>query len=268
MGVWPNTHRVLKHAATVACCVTLGVLAFGQEACLSALGGRECAGGPECVGEAKLRECNSGEGYSHWSERDCPPETRCISPPSGARCAAASEGDACQTDRGCFSAYRCQDRVCRGPAAEEKARCQSALHVTLPEDGSEIVIDVPLTTPSSMANVIARPACSGSSPLDPVVAEGFVHIPASDPFWVTLDDDRGRFPSGVQFAEVDCLALYKYGYSLWLSHGGPRRNTAQASGRRLRSAGCHDPLLHHVSHGERARAARSFQEAVLIWNVV
>ena len=212
-GVRPTTQRVLEHAATVACCVTFGVLAFGQEACLSALGHRECAGPPECVGEAKLRECNSGEGYSHWSEHDCPSETRCISTPHGARCAAASEGDACQTDRGCFSAYRCEDRVCRGPAADEKARCQSALRVTLPEDGSEIVIDVPLTTPSSMANVIARPACSGSSPLDRVVAEGFVHIPASDPFWVTLEDDRGRFPSGVQFAEVDCLALYKYGYA-------------------------------------------------------
>ena len=91
MGVWPNA-QVLKHAATVAWCVTLGVLAFGQEACLSALGGRECAGNPECVGEAKLRECNGGEGYSHWSERDCPSETRCISTPHGARCAAASEG--------------------------------------------------------------------------------------------------------------------------------------------------------------------------------
>ncbi|MBX3205165.1 MAG: hypothetical protein KF764_08855 [Labilithrix sp.] len=75
------------------------------------------------------------------------------------------------------------------------------------------MIDVPLTTPSSMASVIARPACSASSPLDGVLAEGLVHIPASDPFWVTLDDDRGRFPTGAQFAEVHCLALYSYGYA-------------------------------------------------------
>ena len=98
------------------------------------------------------------------------------------------------------------------------------------------MIDVPLTTPSSMANVIARPACSGSSPLDRVVAEGFVHIPASDPFWVTLDDDRGRFPSGVQFAEVDCLALYNYGYAF-----GCRMEDPAGTRRRLPVAGFGQP---------------------------
>jgi hypothetical protein len=83
------------------------------------------------------------------------------------------------------------------------------MRVAIPNDGTDVVVDVPLTTPSSIANAMARPFCLGG--LGPIAAEGFVHVDHTHPFVATLDDRPERFPQGVHFAEVECRSLYRLG---------------------------------------------------------
>ncbi len=203
---------ILKHAAIVACAAAFGTSLMTQSAC--SFNPKECSGGNECSGRTSIRKCQEGEGSFTWREYECAPEQRCIPALSGHRCDGESEGGACRSDQGCEHELRCENGTCRGPTPAEKARCEAGLRITVPEDGTEVLVDIPLTSHSSTANTITRPNCASDprGPLGQVVAEGFIHIELTDTFFVTitLDNQRDQFPNGIQFTEVDCQSLYQY----------------------------------------------------------
>lgn len=197
-----------KHGLVVAGAVALGMSLMTQGAC--SMTRNECAPGPpSCLGPTTVRECLTGEGNTSVNDVECPAEQQCVATPSGARCEGGSEGAACASDSGCRSDLRCEG-TCRAPAAEVRARCEAGTRVVVPDDGSEVVVDVPLQTSSATANAIARPACA-TTPLPPVAAEGFARVTLAriDAIVeVSFASSREDFPQGIQFSEIACEALY------------------------------------------------------------
>lgn len=63
-----------------ACSGALGVSLMAQGGCV--VGSKECeVGATECMGATTIRECNGGEGYSHWGASVCALRNSAASPP-------------------------------------------------------------------------------------------------------------------------------------------------------------------------------------------
>lgn len=199
----------LKSRAFIVCITVFCASLITQQGCL--LSRHECdPGPPTCTSPTTIRECLRGEGNTYVHERECPAEQRCVVYPARAVCEGASAGGECRSDEGCQSNLRCDDwNRCRGPTVDEIRLCETGPRVVVPDDGSEIVVEVPLTRSPTLANAIARRGCS--PPLGHVVAEGFLRLAleGNDAMVdVGFAGPSEGFPEGIQFSEVTCSNLY------------------------------------------------------------
>lgn len=178
---------------------------------------RECEPhAPVCIGPTTLQACTTGEGSTQYVTTECEEEQKCVTSSSGfSQCQGALEGEPCRTDVGCWHTLRCDDGICHGPPASDVARCEAGPLVVVPDDGSEVVVDVPLTTSTDPDRTVGLRYCS-PLPAGTVVAEGFMRvaiegIDAAISIWV--DNPSSDFSDGIQLAEMDCSSLYWPGAS-------------------------------------------------------
>ena len=147
--------RAVRRLATLAPVVAILASLASQPACL--LGRDDCDQGRivRCASATKKLECVGGEGFYSYQEVDCATEEACIVGPSGAVCAAAPAGGACQTSQGCQASLVCKSGTCQAPSAAETQECQAAsLSVEAPPVGTSIVVVIPLSATSGIEREI------------------------------------------------------------------------------------------------------------------
>lgn len=194
--------------AGTAMALTLGSL---QGACTMG-NWRECEPhGPVCIGPTTLQACTTGEGSTHYVTTECEEEQKCVTSSSGfSQCQGALEGESCRTDVGCWHTLRCDEGICHGPTAADVARCETGPLVVVPDDGSEVVVDVPLTTSTDPDQTVGLRYCN-PLPAGTVVAEGFLRVAVEGTGAVVqmfVDSPATNFPLGVASQGLECDSLY------------------------------------------------------------